>query len=230
MRQALIDVGGRTCIDRPKTKRSHGQVDLDSHTVGSLLGHGLRHGIEREGKGGQGWRRPFLDEPDRIGFPGGRLLPDCNRSDCSHELVFCNEEWSALRPEFVTPHMQDLAAAADLPRKRLHDLRHRAASLQIAAGVDIAIISKRLRHSSLSITADTYTHLLEGVGRQAAEAARAVVPRLTRGAGEPGGLMFKVMCSQCATTSPRTTLVLLPEGRRTRSKVVRRQGLEPRTR
>ena len=60
--------------------------------------------------------------------------------------------------------MQDLAAAAGLPRKRLHDLRHGAASLQIAAGIDLAVASKRPRHSSCSITADTYTHLLEGVG------------------------------------------------------------------
>ena len=63
-----------------------------------------------------------------------------------------------------------------MPRKRLHDLRHGAASLQIPAGIDQAGVSKRLRHSSYSITADTYTHLLEGVGRQA-EAARAIVPR-----------------------------------------------------
>ncbi|MCW2779357.1 MAG: phage integrase [Frankiales bacterium] len=80
--------------------------------------------------------------------------------------------------------VQDLAKAAGLPRNGLHDLRHGAASLQIAAGVDLAIVSKRLRHSSLSITADTYTHLLEGVGRQAAEAARAMVPitpRVVRG-------------------------------------------------
>lgn len=60
----------------------------------------------------------------------------------------------------------------------------RRASLQIAAGVDLAIVSKRLRHSSLSITADTYTHLLEGVGRQAAEAARAMVPRKPDRRGE----------------------------------------------
>ena len=67
-----------------------------------------------------------------------------------------------------------------MPRKRLHHLRHGAASLQIAAGVDLAIVSKRLRHSPLSITADTYTHLLEGVGRQAADAERALVPIVRR--------------------------------------------------
>jgi integrase len=60
---------------------------------------------------------------------------------------------------------------------RLHDLRHGAASLGIAAGVPIEVVSKRLGHSSISVTADIYGHLLEGVGHQAAEAAAALVPR-----------------------------------------------------
>ena len=34
----------------------------------------------------------------------------------------------------------------------------------------------------MTITADTYSHLLEGVGKQAAEAAAAMVPRANRGA------------------------------------------------
>lgn len=182
VRQSITDINGRTCLERPKTSSSHAQVDLDGHSVGSLLGHALRHAAERaaSGAGRADWRQPFLDEPDRIGLPGGRLLPPCARPECSHELVFAREDGSAERPEYVTRHMQDLAAAAGLPRKRLHDLRHGAASLQIAAGIDLAVVSKRLRHSSYSITADTYTHLLEGVGRHAAEAARAIVPRAPR--------------------------------------------------
>ena len=54
---------------------------------------------------------------------------------------------------------------------RMHGLRHMHASLLLASGTDIALVSKRLGHSSISITSDTYSHLLEGVGQQAAEAA-----------------------------------------------------------
>src|SRR5690242_17702530 len=50
----------------------------------------------------------------------------------------------------------------------------------LAAGVDLAVVSKRLGHSSVSITSDTYSHLLEGVGRAAAERAAALVPRNRR--------------------------------------------------
>lgn len=49
----------------------------------------------------------------------------------------------------------------------------------LAAGVDMTVVSKRLGHSGIRITSDTYAHLLEGVGRQAAEAAASLVPRGT---------------------------------------------------
>ena len=52
-----------------------------------------------------------------------------------------------------------------------------AKRLMLAAGVPMAVVSKRLGHSSLAITSDTYSHLLEGVGQQAATAAAALVPR-----------------------------------------------------
>ena len=46
-----------------------------------------------------------------------------------------------------------------------------------AAGADMSLVSKRLGHSSIKITSDTYTHLLDGVGREIAERAVARVPR-----------------------------------------------------
>lgn len=50
----------------------------------------------------------------------------------------------------------------------------------LAAGLPIAVVSKRLGRSSISITSDTYSHLLGGVGAQAAEAAASLVPRTPR--------------------------------------------------
>ena len=50
----------------------------------------------------------------------------------------------------------------------------------LAAGVPLAVVSKRLGHSSVTITSDTYSHLLEGVGRVAAERAAAIVSRNRR--------------------------------------------------
>ena len=42
--------------------------------------------------------------------------------------------------------------------------RHGAASLMLAGGVDVVVVSKRMGHSSVRLTVDTYSHLLVGVG------------------------------------------------------------------
>lgn len=65
---------------------------------------------------------------------------------------------------------------------KLHDLGQRAASLGIAEGVPIEVVSKRLGHSSMSVTADIYGHLIEGVGHQAEEMLAALAPRVRRAA------------------------------------------------
>lgn len=50
---------------------------------------------------------------------------------------------------------------ANLPYIRIHDLRHSHASYLIEQGVNMYKISKRLGHSSISITMDRYGHLLD---------------------------------------------------------------------
>ena len=77
----------------------------------------------------------------------------------------------------MTKRFAELCAEAGVRQIRLHDLRHGRASLLLASGVDISVVSKILGHGSISITADTYGHLLSGVGKAAAEAASALVPR-----------------------------------------------------
>ena len=87
------------------------------------------------------------------------------------------EDGSPLDPGQLTKRFRQLAKEAGLPPARLHDLRHASASLMIQAGVPLALVSKRLGHSSISITSDVYGHLLEGAGREAAERAAALIPR-----------------------------------------------------
>ncbi len=47
----------------------------------------------------------------------------------------------------------------------------------LAAGVDIAVVSKRLGHSQISLTSDTYGHLIGRAGSRAPDLAEALVPR-----------------------------------------------------
>lgn len=49
----------------------------------------------------------------------------------------------------------------ELPKIRIHDLRHSHATLLISQNVDIATISKRLGHENIKTTLDTYAHFFE---------------------------------------------------------------------
>jgi integrase len=154
VRQQLVVVGHELRFGPPKTASGDARVvDLDVGTVGAMLGHRLAQDGERAA-----WGEAYA----------------------AYDLVFARENGEPLHPETVTKRFTKLAAAAGLRPVRLHDLRHGQASLMLAAGVPLAVVSKRLGHSSVSITSDTYSHLLEGVGREAAERAAALVPRNRR--------------------------------------------------
>ncbi|MBO3750926.1 hypothetical protein J5X84_33040 [Streptosporangiaceae bacterium NEAU-GS5] len=86
----------------------------------------------------------------------------------------------------MSEHFERIAFAAGLPPVRLHDLRHGAAALSLAAGNDIKTTSAMLRHSSQAITADTYTSVLPELAHEAAEASATLVPRAITG-GDPSG-------------------------------------------
>jgi integrase len=67
-------------------------------------------------------------------------------------------------------------ARAGLPgHYRVHDLRHAAATLMLAAGVHPKVASARLGHSTVGITLDLYTHSVEGLDADAAERIQRAV-------------------------------------------------------
>ncbi|MFF8787328.1 tyrosine-type recombinase/integrase [Streptomyces sp. NPDC015125] len=91
--------------------------------------------------------------------------------------VFTKENGEMLHPANVTRRFIELCEEIGLPPIRLHDLRNGAATLAHAAGADLKDIQERLGHSSIAITADTYTSLLPETDRAIAEAAARLVPR-----------------------------------------------------
>ncbi|MDQ1581967.1 MAG: hypothetical protein QOI74_323 [Micromonosporaceae bacterium] len=66
---------------------------------------------------------------------------------------------------------------------RLHDLRHGAASLSLAAGNDLKTVQDLLGHASIVLTAGTYTSVLPSLARQSAEATAQLVPEAARSTG-----------------------------------------------
>jgi integrase len=91
-------------------------------------------------------------------------------------LVFTQEDGSWLHPGKVTDLFERLVAASDLPPIRLRDLRHGAATLMLAADIDIKIVSDTLGHSDTRITRDIYQSVLPHVGKNAAEATAKLIP------------------------------------------------------
>ncbi|MFJ1843309.1 hypothetical protein [Streptomyces sp. NPDC088146] len=81
-----------------------------------------------------------------------------------------------MHPETVSETFRRILAATDLPPITLRDLRHVAATLTHGGGGDLHTIKETLRHSTITLTSDTYTSLLPEVDKAAAEAAAALVP------------------------------------------------------
>ena len=80
-----------------------------------------------------------------------------------------------MAPDRLTRTFKKLTALAGLPPVRLHDLRHGAASLARSAGVELKMVQEMLGHSSIVLTADTYTSVLPDAAHAAAEKVAALI-------------------------------------------------------
>jgi integrase len=68
-----------------------------------------------------------------------------------------------------------ILTAANLPAVRFHDLRHTAATLLLAQGVDPRTIMETLGHSQISLTLNTYSHVVPALQQQAAAKMAAIL-------------------------------------------------------
>jgi hypothetical protein len=150
IRWQLLQLGWEIELSTPKTEDSVATVALDGGTGHVLVEHRVRQRAERRAAG-EGWQD--------LG------------------LAFTELDGRPLHPAQVTDLFRELCVEAGLPPIRLHDLRHGAATLALAAGVDIKVVQAMLRHSSITVTADMYTSVLPEVARAAAEATAQMVPR-----------------------------------------------------
>jgi integrase len=65
-----------------------------------------------------------------------------------------------------------------LPPMRFHDLRHACASLLLVQGVHPRVVMETLGHSQISLTMDTYSHVIPALQREAADRMEAVLAGL----------------------------------------------------
>jgi integrase len=157
--RSLKRVAGRGLeVSETKTRGSRRRIHLPAPTVDALRRHRDRIDVERATVGSS-W-------PDR---PLGV------------DLVFRSPIGTAVDPDNFRNATYSLTKRVLGERWSPHELRHSAASLLIAQGVDLKVVSEVLGHSSIRITSDVYGHLLDGAGVVAADAMSELFAR-------PGGV------------------------------------------
>ena len=84
--------------------------------------------------------------------------------------VFCDSLGGHLRKGNVLRRsFSKLIETSKLPAIRFHDLRHSHATMLLAAGENVKVVSERLGHANIRITLDTYAHVLPTMQKGAAD-------------------------------------------------------------
>ncbi|MFF4775357.1 tyrosine-type recombinase/integrase [Microtetraspora fusca] len=130
-------------INELKTRKSRRTLSLTPELVDALKTHRSAHNKERL-QAGEEWTEHGLIFPTTFGNP----------SD----------------PDTFSHLFSKLAKKAGIGHWHPHELRHSGASLMLAQGTPLHVVSDVLGHASIAITKDVYGHLMEGDKRAATEA------------------------------------------------------------
>lgn len=93
----------------------------------------------------------------------------------SEDFRICGGE-RPLRDTSIENHNKAFATAAELPHIRIHDFRHTHASLLVNEGINIQEIARRLGHSNVQMTWNTYSHLYPREEERAVEILNRISP------------------------------------------------------
>lgn len=154
VRHTLQQIDKRWQLVEPKTDRSRRSITLAPLAVDALRRHRIKQNEQRLAVGAawQDWG-----------------------------LVFCNEIGAPLDARNVLrASFRPLLGRAGLPRIRLHDLRHTAATLLLGAGVHPKKVQDLLGHSTISLTLDTYSHIVPAMQDEVASAMDGLLSGKTR--------------------------------------------------
>ncbi len=132
----------------PKTGPSRRSIVPSQHAVLALRQHRARQ-LERRLLAGEAWH--------------------------DHGLVFCSATGGPVDLSWQRQTFYQVLKQADLPPIRFHDLRHTAATLLLTQGVHPKVVSEMLGHATITLTLDTYSHLLPVMHAQAAATMDALL-------------------------------------------------------
>ena len=86
-----------------------------------------------------------------------------------HDRLFTTPHGTGIDPDNLYRMFKALLGRAGVRDVRFHDLRHTAASLMLAGGLPVNVVSEVLLHAQTSTTLNTYAHALPGANRDAAD-------------------------------------------------------------
>jgi integrase len=95
------------------------------------------------------------------------------------EFVFTSAVGTPLDPANVRRHYYQALDWADMPKVRLHDLRHTASTLMASEGIPVHVIQAILGHTTSATTMDVYTHVLPTSYRELIERMDTAYARVT---------------------------------------------------
>ena len=142
VRHALQRFDGEYHLVEPKSARSRRTLVLPVVATASLERH-RRQPQEERARAGEMWQE--------------------------HGLVFASPIGRPLDSSSVTGALQRHLVRAGLRRQRFHALRHACASLLLSRGVSPRVVMEMLGHSQISLTMDTYSHVLPSLLSDAAD-------------------------------------------------------------
>jgi integrase len=155
VRHNRVTVDGKIIEQTTKTRAGLRTLPLSDAAVASLLAWHLRQAAEAEAAG-EVWQH--------------------------RGHVFTNEIGAQLDPAYVTRLFQAIRKQGEpLAQLSFHGLRHCAASLMLASGADIAVVSKLIGHASIGVTSDVYGHLVGTIAQQAVDGVANLIAHTAGG-------------------------------------------------
>ncbi len=139
---ALQRIDGKLVVDELKTRRSRRSLALPQFAITALQAHQARQDEERQAAGAR-WEEQGLVFSTRLGRPLGQ-----------RNVIRC---------------FRRTLKKAGITHRRFYDLRHTCASLLLVQGVHPRVVMEILGHSQISITMNTYSHVVPELGHDAAK-------------------------------------------------------------
>jgi integrase len=120
-----------------------------------------------------------------------------------NDLVFPSDLGTPVEDNIIRKIFRRVCRRAGVEPIRFHDLRHTSASLLLEGGVDMKVISERLGHSSIRVTADLYSHVSARLQKSAADTIEGMLRRPKPADSADGGAPAPIALAMPAAAESR---------------------------